>query len=90
MRSLGAPAGGDAAPPELLCAERKVCTAGWLGGSLRWRRRMGIEPTSDSDCRSTVLKLANRTSLACTETTFAQVNGLVRCPLLSPGDRSVP
>src|SRR5436309_8588883 len=23
-----------------------------------WRRRMGIEPTSDSDCRSTVLKTA--------------------------------
>src|SRR4051794_19746474 len=56
----------------------------------RWRRRMGIEPTSDSDCRSTVLKLANRTSLTSAETAFPQVRGLVRCPLLSATDPSVP
>src|SRR4051794_20800421 len=51
---------------------------------------MGIEPTSDSDCRSTVLKLDNRTSLAWAETALPQVRGLVRCPPLSPADPSVP
>jgi hypothetical protein len=51
---------------------------------------MGIEPTSDSDCRSTVLKLANRTSLTCAKTAFPQVRGLMPCPLLSPVDPSMP
>jgi hypothetical protein len=51
---------------------------------------MGIEPTSDSDCRSTVLKLDKRTSPTCGGTAFPQVSGLVTCPLLSLADRSVP
>jgi hypothetical protein len=51
---------------------------------------MGIEPTSDSDCRSTVLKLDKRTSLAWIETAFPQVSDLMSCPLLSPADPSVP
>src|SRR5438874_8411971 len=56
----------------------------------RWRRRMGIEPTSDSDCRSTVLKLDKRTSLTSAETAFPQVGGLLCCPLFSSVDLSVP
>jgi hypothetical protein len=51
---------------------------------------MGIEPTSDSDCRSTVLKLDKRTSLTSAETAFPQVSGVERYPLLSPVDPSVP
>src|SRR3954454_25323183 len=51
---------------------------------------MGIEPTSDSDCRSTVLKLDKRTSLAWAETAFLQVRGAMGCPLLSAVDPSVP
>ena len=51
---------------------------------------MGIEPTSDSDCRSTVLKPANRTSLTCVKTAFPQVRGLMRCPLHSPTNPSLP
>jgi hypothetical protein len=56
----------------------------------RWRRRMGIEPTSDSDCRSTVLKLDKRTSPTWAGTAFPQVRGLARCPLLTSADRCVP
>jgi hypothetical protein len=51
---------------------------------------MGIEPTSHSDCRSTVLKLANRTTLTWIERAFPQVSGPMTCPLLSPADPSVP
>jgi hypothetical protein len=51
---------------------------------------MGIEPTSDSDCRSTVLKLANRISLTWAETTFSQVRPLMGCPLLASAVLPLP
>ena len=51
---------------------------------------MGIEPTSDRDCRSTVLKLDKRTSLARAETVFPQVRRLMHCPLLSPAAPCAP
>src|SRR4051794_29900370 len=51
---------------------------------------MGIEPTSDSDCRSTALKPANRTSPAWAVIAFPQASGLVRCPLVATVDASVP
>ena len=51
---------------------------------------MGIEPTSDSDCRSTVLKLGNRTSLTWAGRAFSQVRGLIGSPPLSPADPFVP
>src|SRR4051794_13279475 len=45
---------------------------------------------SDSDCRSTALKLDKRTARTCANTVYPQVRGRMRCPLLSPPDPSVP
>jgi Phage integrase family len=61
-----------------------------------WRRRMGIEPTSDSDCRSTVLKTAPPTRTSTPPSTILRgaltwafgENALVRCRFrCDPGSR---